>query len=190
MRLVIIESPYKGDVTKNTRYLRSCIRDCIRRGESPYASHRMLTDALDDDDPVERTQGIEAGLAWRNARQEDGQLVLHVFYVDLGTSGGMGIAKERYDNEGIPYEIRNLPADDPFFLFEGGRIVVHLKEYSEFNSGPHIRKCTECGVRLWIPADGVWTDNRSTWLAPPAGYVSCATWAKERREHDLSAKSD
>ena len=73
MRLVIIESPYKGknweDLERNKRYLRACIRDCINRDESPYASHRLLTDALDDTNPIERAVGIKAGLAWRHARQ-------------------------------------------------------------------------------------------------------------------------
>jgi len=126
MRLVIIESPYKGktpeDLERNKRYLRSCIRDCINRGESPYASHRMLTDALDDNDPAERTLGIEAGLAWRQACVLDGSKlvvvsrVLPIFYVDLGMSSGMLLAKKCYDEEGIIYEERKLPADDPFFV--------------------------------------------------------------------------
>jgi len=125
MKLVIIESPFKGDVERNKRYLRSCIRDCINRGESPYASHRMLTDALDDNDPIERTLGIEAGLAWRNVTQpvfRNGArihgistMVHHVFYVDLGISDGMAFAETRYSNEGIPYEERTLPPNDPFF---------------------------------------------------------------------------
>lgn len=51
--------------------------------------------------------------------------------------------------------------------------VLHLKEYSEWNSGPHIRKCTECGVRLWIVSDGVWTENRVEWQMPPSGYINC-----------------
>jgi hypothetical protein len=93
MKLVIIESPYKGNVPRNKLYLRACIRDCIMRGESPYASHRMLTDALDDDDPREREIGIKAGLAWRNAQtpllSQDGRIigylpVLPIFYIDMG----------------------------------------------------------------------------------------------------------
>ncbi len=121
MKLVIIESPYKGNVDLNKRYLRACIRDCINRAESPYASHRMLTDALDDNDPVERSLGIEAGLAWRNACVLDGSRlvvasrVLPIFYLDLGWSSGMYLAKKCYDEEGIIYEERKLPVDDPFF---------------------------------------------------------------------------
>ena len=118
MKLVIIESPYKGNVPRNKLYLRACIRDCIMRGESPYASHRMLTDALDDDDPRERELGIHAGLAWRHARvpirDSDGAVighapVQHVFYIDLGWSRGMLLAKSTYDNDKITYEERKLP---------------------------------------------------------------------------------
>jgi hypothetical protein len=110
VKLVIIESPYKGETERNLRYLRSCIRDCLSRGESPYASHRMLTDALDDNSPAERALGIEAGLAWRNVSG-----VLPVFYVDLGWSNGMWEAQAVYDDEERFYEIRLLPKDNPFF---------------------------------------------------------------------------
>lgn len=119
MKLVIIESPYKGDVERNLRYLRSCIRDCIRRGESPYASHRMLTDALDDN-AEGRELGIRAGLAWRRVMwiDEKGELqvVLPIFYVDLGWSDGMREAGELYEKENISCELRSLPSDDSFFV--------------------------------------------------------------------------
>jgi hypothetical protein len=128
MKLVIIESPYRGDnykdLERNKRYLRACIRDCINRDESPYASHRMLTDALDDTNPVERAVGIKAGLAWRNActpiRNSDGTVigwdeVYVAFYIDLERSEGMLLAKKMLDDAGAYYEERKLPEDDPFF---------------------------------------------------------------------------
>jgi hypothetical protein len=126
MKLVIIESPYKGEVARNKRYLQACIRDCLRRGESPYASHQMLTDALDDNNPEERALGIEAGLAWRQVfrvimhpmGQESAESISHAFYVDFGHTYGMLLAKKRYDEEGIKYEERTLPREDPFFVGE------------------------------------------------------------------------
>jgi hypothetical protein len=127
MKLVILESPYKGEVARNKRYLRACIRDCINRGESPYASHRMLTDALDDNNPVERAVGIQAGLAWRRVRtpilSSDGvtigyEPVYHVFYVDFDWTEGMLLAKKQYDDESIPHEVRRLPEDDLFWSLE------------------------------------------------------------------------
>lgn len=103
MKLVVIESPYAGDVERNMLYLDFCIRDCLARGESPYASHRMLTSALDDNIPKDRELGIDAGLAWR--RRADDRL----FYLDLDWSGGMLAARKLYQSEGLRFEWRKLP---------------------------------------------------------------------------------
>lgn len=67
MRRVILESPYGGDVEANVAYARRCLGDCLRRGESPIASHLLFTQkgVLDDLVPEERALGIAAGLAWR-----------------------------------------------------------------------------------------------------------------------------
>jgi hypothetical protein len=102
MRRVVIESPYAGDVERNLRYLRACMRDCLLRDEAPYASHALYTQlgVLDDGIPAERERGIAAGFAWR----EQAELV--VFYVDLGWSRGMEAAYACL--EGRPYEFRNL----------------------------------------------------------------------------------
>lgn len=83
MRRVIIESPYAGNVAEHMRYLQRCIRDSLARGESPYASHQMLTQALDDATPEERKAGIEAGFAWRMHAETT------VVYWDYGISEGM-----------------------------------------------------------------------------------------------------
>jgi len=144
VKLVIIESPFKGDnwedLERNKRYLRACIRDCIDRDESPYASHRMLTDTLDDKNPVERAVGIKAGLAWRNARppirSSDGAIigydvVRHVIYIDFGYSEGMLLSKKLHDEEGTPYEERKLPADDPFFSEEHKMEAIAVRYSAE-----------------------------------------------------------
>ena len=93
MRLVVVESPYSSGtpvsipavVERNVRYLRACMRDSVLRGESPYASHGLLTQegVLCDEIPDERKLGIEAGFAWRPAA------LISVFYTDLGWSTGM-----------------------------------------------------------------------------------------------------
>ena len=44
MRLVIVESPYAGDVEANEEYARQCVRDSLMRGEAPIASHLLLGD--------------------------------------------------------------------------------------------------------------------------------------------------
>ena len=42
-KLVLVESPFRGDNYNETRdnilYARLCVRDSILRGEAPYASH-------------------------------------------------------------------------------------------------------------------------------------------------------
>jgi hypothetical protein len=83
--LVVIESPFAGDVERNLRYLRACMSDCLRRGEAPYASHALYTQpgVLNDDIPAERTRGILAGFAWGAVAS------LRVVYDDLGVSSGM-----------------------------------------------------------------------------------------------------
>lgn len=55
------------------------------RGESPIASHGLYTQpgVLDDNDPIERIVGIDAGLAWLEVADAT------VVYVDLGISQGM-----------------------------------------------------------------------------------------------------
>jgi len=101
MRLVIIESPYAGDVDFNLRYLRACMRDCLVRGEAPYASHALYTQegVLDDTDPAEREHGIQAGFAWRSAAQAT------IVYLDLGISKGMdyGIAHAKRGSRPVEY---------------------------------------------------------------------------------------
>lgn len=85
MRRVVVESPFAGDVERNTRYLRACLADCLRRGEAPFASHAIYTQpgVLDDTDPVQRDIGIAAGFAWREMAEAT------VIYTDLGVSRGM-----------------------------------------------------------------------------------------------------
>ena len=103
MKLVILESPYAGDVEANVAYARACLLDSLRRGEAPIASHLLYTQVLDDTVPEERALGIAAGLAWRAVPG-----VLPVFYIDRGWSRGMLAARDTYDREGIIYELRRL----------------------------------------------------------------------------------
>lgn len=87
---MIVESPYAGDIERNTLYARAAVRDCLLRGEAPFASHLLYTQdgVLDDAIPSERMRGIRAGLSWGV------HAAATVVYTDLGTSSGMreGIA--------------------------------------------------------------------------------------------------
>lgn len=102
MKRVIIESPFAGAGEAGHEYLVACIADCINRGETPYASHLMLPEALDDNDPVSRTRGIEAGYRWWEVADE------LAFYTDLGWSAGMRAAWRRAILMKMPRAIRSL----------------------------------------------------------------------------------
>ena len=97
---VVIESPYAGDRKGNLAYLTRCIVDCVARGESPYASHLMLTEALDDNDAVERDRGIKAGFLWRDVAHKT------VVYLDNGLSTGMVYGIRDAIKKGRPIELR------------------------------------------------------------------------------------
>ncbi|MEI9428674.1 DUF7768 domain-containing protein [Mesorhizobium sp. Cs1299R1N3] len=105
-RLVIIESPFAGHRERNIAYARRCVRDSLQRGEAPIASHLLYTQEgiLDDDNPVERALGIDAGLAWRKVAEAS------VVYTDLGISSGMKYGIAAAEAAGRPVEYRSLEA--------------------------------------------------------------------------------
>ncbi len=109
MRRVVVESPFAGDLERNAAYLDACLADCVRRDESPYASHGLLTrpGVLDDADPEQRAAGIAAGLAWHAVADAV------VVYTDLGVSRGMQQAVDNALNLRIPLEVRSLGAEWP-----------------------------------------------------------------------------
>lgn len=104
MKLVILESPYAGDIVANTLYARRCLHDSLHRGEAPIASHLLYTQpgVLDDDKQHERRLGIDAGLAWRRVANYS------VFYTDRGWSPGMLEALELCISERRIYYWRSL----------------------------------------------------------------------------------
>ena len=81
---VIVESPFAGGFA-NVKYSRECIRDCLDRGESPFASHLLYTQkgVLDDKIPEERRRGIEAANGWLEVAD------YVAVYMDLGVTHGM-----------------------------------------------------------------------------------------------------
>lgn len=105
MKRVIVESPYAGDIERNLRYLRACLRDCLQRGEAPFASHALYTQpgVLDDGEPSERALGMLAGLEWGRAAEAT------VVYEDLGISPGMRLGLEHAREMGRPIVRRRLP---------------------------------------------------------------------------------
>lgn len=108
MRRVIVESPYAAPtpegIERNVRYLRACLRDCLLRGEAPFASHAIYTQpgVLRDEVPDERKHGIESGFAWRQVADAT------VCYMDLGVSSGMRYGVTHADSLRHQIEYRYL----------------------------------------------------------------------------------
>ena len=104
LRRVIVETPYRGDVAANVTYARACLRDCLKRGEAPLASHLLYTQpgVLDDEQSEERELGITAGLAWLEVAEAT------VVYVGRGVSDGMRRGIEAARAAGRPVEFRLL----------------------------------------------------------------------------------
>lgn len=104
MRLVVVESPYAGDVERNVAYARAAIRDCLLRGEAPFASHLLYTQdgVLNDLIPSEREHGIHAGFAWRHKADAT------VVYEDLGISRGMQYGIDDAVKRGSVIEYRSI----------------------------------------------------------------------------------
>jgi len=104
MKKVIIESPYAGNIERNIKYARACLKDSLNRNEAPLASHLLYTQdgVLDDTVESERMQGINAGLAWKEFAD------LHVFYVDYGMSKGMEYARGFSMGSGVQLEFREI----------------------------------------------------------------------------------
>lgn len=105
---VILESPFAGDVERNVKYARACMRDCLLRDEAPFASHLLYTQpgVLDDDIPEERTMGIEAGLIIGSLFSKT------VVYTDHGISRGMQYGIDRATQAGREIEYRTLYKKD------------------------------------------------------------------------------
>jgi hypothetical protein len=149
MKLVIVESPYAGDVTANVAYARQCMHHCLSRNEAPYASHLLYTQegVLDDDVVDQRLLGIEAGLAWGAVAD------LTAVYLDLGVSRGMIYGIERALKQGRPVELRVLhEALDEKGLMERlplelrGRVALH--QYAHREGYVHRRDHFDSAPRL------------------------------------------
>lgn len=107
-RLVIIESPFAGEIKRNVAYARMAVRDSVLRGEAPIASHLLYTQPgiLDDVIAHERELGIECGLAWRRVAERS------VVYQDFGITKGMQYGIDLAKALGIAVEYRTLELGD------------------------------------------------------------------------------
>lgn len=108
--LVIIESPFKPKLTKETRlpatfyrtYLRRAILHCIDQGEVPFASHGFYTVFLNDKKPEERALGMRLGY----------EIMAHAslvaVYYDYGLTPGMQRGIEVASDLNIPVRFRSI----------------------------------------------------------------------------------
>jgi hypothetical protein len=103
MRLVVLESPYAGDVEANTIYAKICLMDCLVRNEAPVASHLLYPQVLNDLEGEERSWGLRAGWAWIKVCDAV------VVYTDRGVSPGMLAGIEYAKTAGKPVEYRTIP---------------------------------------------------------------------------------
>lgn len=90
MKLVVIESPYAGDVERNLRYVRAAMRDCLLRGEAPFASHALY--------PAQRVDVVEIGLtrgATTKIDATDREEVAQFKWFANGTPGRFYAARHR-----------------------------------------------------------------------------------------------
>jgi hypothetical protein len=105
---VIVESPFAGGFA-NVKYSRECLRDCLDRGESPFASHLLYTQKgiLDDKISDERRRGIAAANGWLEVAD-------HVaVYMDLGVTRGMLIGVVKAAKLNKPIHLRWLRDNKP-----------------------------------------------------------------------------
>jgi len=104
MLLVLIESPFAGNVDLNVQFARACMRDSLNRGEAPFAMHLLYTQQgiLNDEIPEQREWGIAAGFAWGKYAQ------LTAVYTNLGITPGMEIGIQKADEAGRKIEYREL----------------------------------------------------------------------------------
>ena len=108
MRLVILESPYAGDIEANVAYARRCIRDSLERDEAPIASHLLFTQPgiLVDEIPEQCQLGVAAGLAWATVADA------MVLYIDRGMSPGMREAMKLAQRMSLTVDLRMIEAKE------------------------------------------------------------------------------
>ena len=104
MELVLLESPYAGDIERNIAYARMCMKDSFKRGEAPFASHLLYTQEgiLNDGVKQEKDLGIEAGLEWGKLAE------LTAVYIDYGITSGMQYGIENAYRHNRAVEFRKI----------------------------------------------------------------------------------
>jgi hypothetical protein len=88
--IVIIESPFSGEVERNKKYAQRAMLDSLLQGEAPYVSHLLYTQCLEDTISEERELGMNAG--WAFIERSDFTAVYDDYGISKGMQGGIDIA--------------------------------------------------------------------------------------------------
>lgn len=124
MPRVLLESPFAGDIARNTEYAARCVVDLMmHHHKAPMASHLLYTRVLNDHVPEERQLGIDAGLAYGAHANES------VIAVDRGVSRGMIYGVQRAEQDGRALSFHTLSAD-PVVRQE----VLGLRDLNDLNA--------------------------------------------------------
>ena len=141
--VVMIESPYSGDIDRNIRYLHLTLFDSmINHDECAYASHAYMTQhprhktffVSDYDkkwDVLSREGAITRSQLMRKRCDKT------VFYTDRGWSSGMKSAKKYCEDNSLPYEERSVDVNQlsdkiSFLSKDFCEAVINDKPYEEF----------------------------------------------------------
>lgn len=104
MKRVFIASPLRASssavVARNEAFARFCMRDCLERGEAPFAPHLLLPQVLEDRIESDRALGTTVGQAWLERAD------LLAVYDGLGISEGMQAEIDLAIHWGIPIDYR------------------------------------------------------------------------------------
>lgn len=153
---VVIESPYAPqskdpaeaavELARNISYARAMMRECIKSGQVPFASHLLYTQdgILDDTNPHERKNGIEAGFSIAEALFFDSTLndgrFTWLFCVDRGVSKGMQLACEENSKRQVQIPAVNYDTgtdfwrrwNDSLWTLREGKLVLKGSEHGDF----------------------------------------------------------
>lgn len=105
---VVLESPFGANPNRFVPYGRACVAHSLSLGEAPMAMHLLYTQPgiLDDGDPAQRQQGIEAAFSWYQAAE------YCVVYRNYGLSEGMMTGIDLAERLGMAIHYRDLTQDD------------------------------------------------------------------------------
>jgi hypothetical protein len=189
MKFVVIESPYAGDVNRNTAYAKAAMLDSLLRGEAPFASHLLYTQVLDDTKQDQRDLGINAGLAL--CQKAD----LTAVYHDLGISNGMsyGISAAFIANREVQYRKISPealaavladfgPLDNPRLpetLADRDALAKALQGLTKALDGMHEAQRREFWAKAWCSVASAWNshDRRSGHWPAGEDTETCTRWA-------------